>query len=457
MAQLGHDVVLIEQAVFPRRQLGESLSPGVLPLLDMTGVRAAVQGAGFRRVRRVWVLWEGREEEARDDPREQGLIVERGKFDQILLRRALALGVRLVQPGTMQACRYAGGRWNIEVGTREGAVRLEADFLADARGRASTPGRTRRWTGVRTLAIHAYWHGPTLPEEPRIQAGGEAWYWGVPLPDGTYNTLGFVDARRFRAAGEATLASRFLDLLGRSELMAGCRDAVMIGPPAAIDATAYVDDACASAVALKVGEAALALDPLSSSGVQKAIQGALSAAIVANTLLRRPEQAEAALQFRRAGLDEASQRHCRWAASHYSKVAERGGGPFWQSRAVSLQLEPLPRTAPATQTLARRALASAAISLSSLVEFVDLPCIDGDFVTVRQAVRHPALDGPLAYLGDSEIAPLLHQLPAGLTPLQIARLWAGRMPFERAIVIAGWMLDRGLFVSHGGGPSEGGR
>jgi flavin-dependent dehydrogenase len=456
MAQLGHDVVLVERAVFPRRQLGESLSPGVLPLLDMTGARAAVEAAGFRRVRTVLVLWEG-DEEVRDDPREQGLIVGRGEFDQILLRQALALGVSVVQPATMLACRYDGGRWLIDVGTSGGTVPVEADFLADARGRAGGVRRTRRWTGVRTLALHAYWRGAALPGEPRIQAGGEAWYWGVPLPDGTYNTLAFVDARQFRAAGAGSLTARFHDLLGRSELMTGCRDAEMIGPPAAIDATPYVDDACASAVAFKVGDAALALDPLSSSGVQKAIQGALSAAIVANTLLRRPEQAEAALQFRRAGLDEASQRHCRWAASHYSKVAERGGGPFWQSRAVSLQLEPLPHTAPATQTLARRALASAAISLSSLVEFVDLPCIDGDFVTVRQAVRHPALDGPLAYLGDSEIAPLLHQLPAGLTPLQIARLWAGRMPFERAIVIAGWMLDRGLFVSHGGGPSEGGR
>jgi hypothetical protein len=73
---------------------------------------------------------------------------------------------------------------------------------------------------------------------------------------------------------------------------------------------------------------------------------------------------------------------------------------------------------------------------------------------VKQAVRHPGLDSPLAYLGDREVAPLLRRLPAGLTPLQIARLWSDRMPLESAINIAGWMLDRGLFVPHGGGPRE---
>jgi 2-polyprenyl-6-methoxyphenol hydroxylase-like FAD-dependent oxidoreductase len=55
MAQLGHDVCLVERQSFPRRQLGESLSPGVLPLLDMTGARQSVEAARFRRVRIVRV------------------------------------------------------------------------------------------------------------------------------------------------------------------------------------------------------------------------------------------------------------------------------------------------------------------------------------------------------------------------------------------------------------------
>jgi hypothetical protein len=53
-----------------------------------------------------------------------------------------------------------------------------------------------------------------------VEAGDAAWYWGVPLPDGTYNTLVFVDARTARGQG-GTLTERFMALLSRSSLLAG--------------------------------------------------------------------------------------------------------------------------------------------------------------------------------------------------------------------------------------------
>ena len=445
MAQLGHHVVLLERESFPRRRLGESLSPGVLPLLAMTGARAAVEAVGFRKVRTVRVCWDNGEE-VRDDPREQGLIVDRGMFDRLLLDRARALGVRVVQPALMCSTHHQGGRWLVEATAPDGPVTFEADFVADARGR-DMRARTRRWTGARTLALHAYWRGAGLPTEPRIEAGEEAWYWAVPLPDGTCNTLLFVDARRFRVGGEGTLTDRFLNLLGRSTLMADGGAAEMIAPPSAIDATAYIDEACASTMSLKLGDAALALDPLSSSGVQKAIQGALSAAIVANTLMRRPELGETALQFHRSGLDEASQRHRSWAAGHYGRVAAKGGGPFWQSRAADAVAEETP--APPRPDPAGKILASCGVMLSHEAEFVELPCIEGEFVALKQAVCHPALDGPLAFLGGREVAPLLRRLPAGLTPPELVRTWSDRMPYGQATAMAGWMLDRGLLVAQG--------
>ena len=304
-------------------------------------------------------------------------------------------------------CVCAADGWRVEIGTADGARVRQADFRADATGRQSgrSPGRSpgraasRGWTGAATLAIHGYWQGGDLPDEPMVEAGDAAWYWGVPLPDGTYNTLVFVDARTARGQG-GTLTERFMALLSRSSLLAGCRDVELAGPVSAINATPYLDRDSATSTSLKVGDAALALDPLSSSGVQKAVQGALSSAIVANTLLRRPASTEAALQFYRDSLAEASARHCLWTAEHYGRIAARGGGAFWQDRSPrATGHEAVVRPAAQRVGLDADALRSMAVALSGDVEFVDQPCIDDRFVTLQPALRHPALDGALAYLG----------------------------------------------------------
>jgi flavin-dependent dehydrogenase len=442
LAEIGHDVWLIERQTFPRRHLGESLSPGVWPLLEMTGAgRSAAEGV--LRVRQVSVKWDNGIE-LREDPREQGATVDRGAFDRRLLERAAALGVRILQPAAVRACSAHSGGWRLAVDADGRTLSLEADFLADARGRSSPGAGSRRWTGCRTLALYAYWRGAALPTQPRIEAGEEAWYWGVPLPDGTYNTLVFVDLRGFRKAHSSQLSERFLGLLERSAIMAGCRGAHMVEGVSAIDATPYLDQRCATPNSIKVGDAALAIDPLSSSGVQKAIQGALSAAIVANTLLRRPERSEAALRFYRTSLVEASERHCCWAAGYYEKVAAQSGGPFWQDRAAGpKQIAP-----PTRKPVDAAVLSATAVALSRDLEFVDLPCIDGDFVTVKPALRHPGLASPIAYLGGQELVPLLRNLPAGATPLEIARAWSDKMPLESGLAIAGWMVSTGILVRH---------
>ena len=452
MVQLDHDVWLAERAPFPRRHLGEALTPGVLPLLEVTGARAAVEAEGFRPVPRVRVTWEAGPQ-LREDPRREGLIVDRGAFDRALLDRAKELGVQVLQPATVRARHRSADGWSVEIDTADGARTLQADFMADATGRQSgrLPGRSpsRGWTGAATLAIHAYWQGGDLPDEPMVEAGDAAWYWGVPLPDDTYNTLVFVDARTARGQG-GTLTERFMTLLSRSSLLAGCRDVALAGPVSAINATPYLDRESATPTLLKVGDAALALDPLSSSGVQKAVQGALSSAIVANTLLRRPASTEAALQFYRDSLAEASARHSLWTAEHYGRIAAHGGGAFWQDRSLHATGH-APAARPAAQRvgLDADALRSTAVALSGEIEFVDQPCIDDQFVALQTALRHPALDGAIAYLGGQALVPLLRGLPAGLTPLQIARSWSDRVPLDRGLAIAGWMLDRGLLVPHG--------
>ena len=206
-----------------------------------------------------------------------------------LVERVRAFGVTVHQPARVIERVWRGGKWRIALDVDGRQMQIEADFLADAGGRRDRSARHRAQTGARTLAVYAYWRGASLPAVPQIEAGEDAWFWGVPLPDQTYNTLAFVDPKSFRSVPGSSLAQRFLTLLGRSSLMQDCRDAELSGPVRAIDATPYLADDCVAPNAIRLGDAALAIDPISSSGVQKAIASALSGAVVANTLLRRPD------------------------------------------------------------------------------------------------------------------------------------------------------------------------
>ncbi len=476
MAQLGHQVALIESARFPRPHLGESLSPGVLPLLKSLRAEGALGDA--RVVREVEIAWEG-PMLTREDSRAEGRLVDRGTFDQWLIEHARSCGVRIHQPARIiEMCRekrdhdefglsqsklinaidsnilernscekpvptfsHRAPGWRLIIETEVGREELNADFLADARGRHGAGGRQRETTGPATLALHAYWEGAGLPMHPMIKAGDEAWYWAVPLPDDTCNIQAFVDARRFGALPKETLAARYFDFLDHSGFPRGrLKSDVM-----AKDATPFIAHNAATLSSIALGEAALALDPLSSSGVQKAIQTSLSGAIVANTLIRKPASAATAMEFYQTSLEEASTRHLAWAAGYYAQAARTRPSPFWQARAAAGTVEaPHRRAAPADP----HRLAAQPVELSRDLVIAEIPCIEGEFVTLKPALRHPRLAGPVAFLGDQPLAPLIGNLRSGATLIEIAQAWSQRMPFKSALSIALWLRHNGILIDH---------
>lgn len=442
MAHFGLEVCLIERARFPRPHLGESLSPGVMPLLSSMGSAELVEAAGFPRVRAVSTNWQG-QEAVRHDPREQGMLVDRGAFDTILLGHAASAGVGVLQPAQVRHLEPAAGGWRLRLDGPAGAMDLHTRFLADASGRSARLGGRRRAMGPRTIAIHGYWTGKRLPSRPRIEAGEAAWYWGVPIPDGSYNTLVFVDGERFRAEPAGSLEERLLALLAGSALMREVEGARLRGPVRAADATPYVVDDAATASRIRLGDAALALDPLSSSGVQKAIQTALSGAVVANTLLRRPHDAEAAIRFYQDSLTGAAERHRFWASSHYAAAASWRCGRFWTARADSAS--PVTSAEAVDESpMARTVEDDVPVRLSRESTWEAVPCLGAAYVEMKTALRHPGLDGPVAYLGGQELAPLLGALRPGMTLRQLTHTWAGTVPPGMAASIVRWLSRRGI-------------
>jgi flavin-dependent dehydrogenase len=432
LAALGHNVVLVERAEFPRRHLGESLTPGVRSLLRSAGAGDVENETGAATVESVLVNWDGELRE-RTDPGAKGMLVDRGRFDALLLKHARAAGVQVLQPAVFRECLPSAEGHRITVERGGETIPVRARFLADASGRAfSTRGRKRR-TGARTTAFYAYWQGSDLPKQPRIEAGPDAWYWGVPIPDGTYNTLVFLDPRTYAP-------ERFQELIARSDLLEGCRNIRLASPIMTADATPYIDEESVTRRSIKVGDAALSIDPLSSSGVQKAIQTALSGAVVVNTLIRRPESSEAAMQFYRSSLADASERHSNWAGEYYGAAAATRNTEFWRQRASGSY------PAKVAPSFTASDFADEPLALSPDLTFVELPCIEGEFVILKPALHHPSLDRPVTFVGGCEMSPLVQRMRNGMKPMEIALLWSDRVSIRTGLALTGWLVGKGLLT-----------
>ena len=439
LARLGHDVAIVEQQRFPRPHIGESLSPAAWPVLDALGVGERVRAAGFVATATARVRW--RDDRAQLAEVSGGLTVDRGAFDAILLEHARACGARVLAPA--RACRPArdGDSWTLECG--DGALR--ARFLADASGRRRMLGGPSPPTGPRTLALHAEWRGGDRwrDEQTRIEALAQGWLWGAQLPDGALRAIAFVDPGTLRAAGGDS-TRLYHRLLASSRLFANLRPSGWTAACVrACDATTYAAGAPIDACSVRVGEAAFAIDPLSSSGVQTAIQTGLAAASAVHCILTRAAGRQAAIAYYRAHLDHAVERHAATAAGLYAEHRPSADAPFWRARSAAAAPSPgWPAVTTAINELLR-----ARVGLPAEAALRDTPCLVGDVIELRRALTHPALDRPVAFLGGEELAPLLDELPAVASLSDAIDRWDRVLPAGRANAIAVWLHARGLLVA----------
>ncbi len=197
LASLGHSVSLLEAHAIPRAHLGASLAASAWPLLDVLGVRAEIESAGFLRPTGTLLRWAG-PTEWRQGIVEPGLQVDRSRFDAILLRAAQAAGTRVVQPARVLRATRERDCWRTTARTPEGVVEISSRFVVDAAGRGGCLGGEKQRQGPRTLALAACWSGVAgCGADTRVEAGEQQWYWGAPLPGGRFVAAAFVDASAY--------------------------------------------------------------------------------------------------------------------------------------------------------------------------------------------------------------------------------------------------------------------
>lgn len=320
LARLGHAVTLVGA---PRAAAWEGLSPRVVEALRRAGCENAAEAAGVP-ARRL-AHWNGATSEHNEE-----YVLARAAFDAALRRDAQDAGVavvaasvaRLGKDGPLWVARDAGG-----------SVLGSGRFLVEARGRRAPAAGRVVAGGPRTVAVVRSYRGAP-PERPVSAAASfpDGWAWMAAFPDGTrvVQFLLSADAVPMRAGLIALHEELMRAVPAAAAWVAG---ATPVDAATTRDATATLRGDLVDTDCLRVGDAAVTIDPLSGNGVFEALRGAFAASAAVGTLLASPddlplvrrfvEERASALFHHAAGIGRAFYRgETRWTDR-----------PFWRERA----------------------------------------------------------------------------------------------------------------------------
>jgi flavin-dependent dehydrogenase len=438
LAEFGHDMLLIDRTAEQPPPRGESLAPSILPIVDSLQMRGDVDAATFCRERRALLLWETDAIQEKSFAAAPSLLVERTRFDQYLRQAASRGGVRVIAPARARSPqRLVSGGWAVPVMTSSGSTVVKTTFLVDARGKRH---RVRLdGSAPRTAAISAPWtsSGQSFAET-RIEAGVDEWFWGSPLPDLHYGVTIFLDSDRIAGLGAAGRTELYRHGLSRSKLLGDLLRSEMIGPVCVRDATPRISRDLIENDFIRVGEAAVAIDPLSSQGIQDALLSAIQGSAAVHTILTAGCDPDPALEFYRERRHTAAAKSRPTAARFYRTHSERSS--FWMRRSSAAES---PVADDERQERTGSSLPSE-LRISQALQVIEVPVLSGALIRRAQALCHPRLEHPIAYFGGAALAPLIEDASGASATDHILLRWTRHVPLETARKIMNWMWAVGI-------------
>jgi flavin-dependent dehydrogenase len=301
LADRGWQVTLLEKEQHPRFHIGESLLPGNLPILETLGVLDQVRALGVYKPGADFTAPDGKVmafplARALGDTPEHAFQVRRSEFDQLLFQNCVNHGVDARQQHRVLDVRRSGTGHEVDYLDAQGARQvLHARLVIDCSGRDCLMARKQRWQtrNVHHASAAVFGHFKQVQRRDGELTGNisvywfeQGWVWMIPLR-GDVMSVGAVcwpSVLKSRTDDLEGFLRRILnDIPGASERMRG---AVAVSPVSATGNYSYQSSRLYADGMLLVGDAFTFIDPVFSSGVYLAMNGAVHSVVPAEAWLR---------------------------------------------------------------------------------------------------------------------------------------------------------------------------
>ena len=410
LRRLGHDVTLVCE--WRRFAALEGVSIRVLEALRGAGLQHALAQATLPSQRQV--SWNGQQHAQNIE-----YLLDRPDFDRGLREDLRLAGVDLIESRVSSVQSLPTGH-RIEI---EGHDALIADFVVEARGRqAPTPGKGLR--GPETVSLLNRWQGAAGDTASAVESLEDGWAWMARRADGQCYWQWTLDV----ASAQLPSKAQLLDYC-RQRRQASALAREFFGAAPEVDlqlqarsSTAILCPQVCGERWIRVGDAAMAVDPLSGNGIFQSLSSALQAPTVINTLLRKPERAALAQRFHQQRVEQLFLRFARIGRDFYADEQRWREQPFWRARRQWPDAE----------------VAHAEVDFAAL-RIERAPVLKEGFVDEAEVVI--TADQPLGiwHVQGVELAPLVRRLRAEPVGQVLAELTV-----EQGRMVRSWLLAQGF-------------
>jgi flavin-dependent dehydrogenase len=277
--------VIVERSSYDGWRVGETLSPGVFPLLAYLGAESLLAEQGQRRAYATSASWGSADVVSRDFLFTGGgdaWHLDRTRFDASLARLVTERGGTLLSGTVVEKIEP---RWTLT--TNRGAI--SARFVIDATGRHAAFARTqgaRASSDDHLMGLVALFEGGDDSQTATlVEAVEDGWWYSARLPENRTVVAFMTDADIVRA-GRLHEQDAWLERLGDTRpTRLRIVNARLLEGPVAAPAHSQILEPVTGDGWISAGEAAAGFDPLSSMGIGYAIASGIQAARVVSSTL----------------------------------------------------------------------------------------------------------------------------------------------------------------------------